>query len=159
MEVYLQSSTFNKTPVIVAVILDITKRTQAEERLRETLTQLSKINKYETVIGIVTRTVHNSVNLKTVMENAVQALYQNMDAAKFVAIYLVEGTEAVLHAHRGLPDWFVERTKRIQFPTGATWRTIIKGKTEYVPDTESGQQLGRFRRSAESDHKRAQAEH
>lgn len=142
VEVHLQSSTFNKTPVIVAVILDITKRTQAEERLRETLTQLSKINKYETVIGIVTRTVHNSVTLKTVMENAVQALYQNMDAAKFVAIYLVEGAEAVLHAQRGLPDWFVEKTKRIQFPTSVTWRTIIKGKTEYVPDTESGQQTG-----------------
>ncbi|HVY55096.1 MAG TPA: GAF domain-containing protein, partial [Thermodesulfobacteriota bacterium] len=142
VEVHLQSSTYNKAPIIVAVILDITKRAQAEERLKETLTQLAKINKYETVIGIVTRTVHNSVNLKTVMENAVQAVFQNMDAAKNVAIFLVEGTEAVLHAHRGLPEWFVERTKRIQFPMGATWRAIINGKTEYVPDTDMGPHLG-----------------
>jgi len=142
VEVHLQSSTFDNAPVIVAVILDITKRAQAEERLKETLTQLSKINKYETIIGIVTRTVHNSVNLKTVMENAVQAVSQNMDAAKNVAIFLVEGTEAVLHAHRGLPEWFVEKTKRIQFPIGATWRAIINGKTEYVPDTDTGPHLG-----------------
>ena len=142
VEVHLQCSTFNKTPVIVAVILDITKRAQAEQRLKETLSQLSKINKYETVIGIVTRTVHNSVNLRTVMENSVQALYQNMDAAKYVAIYLVEGAEAVLQAHRGLPKWFAERMKRIQFPTGYTWRTIIKGKTEYVPDAVSGHHVG-----------------
>jgi PAS domain S-box-containing protein len=33
VEVQLQSSTFNKTPIIVAVILDITKRNPAEERL------------------------------------------------------------------------------------------------------------------------------
>lgn len=141
VEVHLQSSTFDNTPVVVAVMVDITKRAQAEERLKETLTQLSKINKYETIIGIVTRTVHNSVNLKTVMENAVQAIYQNMDAAKNVAIFLVEGAEAVLHAHRGLPDWFAEKTKRVQFPIGATWRTIVQRKTAYVPDTDAGQQM------------------
>jgi PAS domain S-box-containing protein len=143
VEVHLQNSTFNKAPVLVALILDITKRTRTEERLKETLSQLSKINRYETVIGIVTRTVHNSVNLKTVLENSVQAIYQNMDVAKYVAIFLVEGSEAVLHAHRGLPEWFAERVGRIQYPMGATWRTIIQGKTEYVPDTEAGEHLGR----------------
>jgi len=143
VEVHLQISTFDKTPVIVAVILDITKRAQAEERLKETLTQLSKINKYETIIGIVTRTVHNSVNLKTVMENAVQAIFQNMEVAKYVTIFLVEGAEAVLHAHRGLPEWFVTRVERIQYPLGTTWRTIIQGKTGYVPDTEGSEHLGK----------------
>ncbi|MEW6146203.1 MAG: GAF domain-containing protein [Thermodesulfobacteriota bacterium] len=143
VEVHLQNSTFNKAPVLVALILDITKRTRTEERLKETLSQLSKINRYETVIGIVTRTVHNSVNLKTVLENSVQAIYQNMDVAKYVAIFLVEGTEAVLHAQRGLPEWFAGRVARIQYPAGTTWRTIIQGKTEYVPDTEAGEHLGR----------------
>jgi PAS domain S-box-containing protein len=142
VEVYLQNSTFNKAPVIAALMLDITKRTRAEERLKETLSQLSKINRYETVIGIVTRTVHNSVNLKTVMENAVQALHQNMDVAKNVSIHLVEGSEAVLQAHRGLPEWFVEKVQRIQYPRGTTWRTIIQGKTAYVPDTEGDENLG-----------------
>lgn len=143
VEVHLQNSAFNGAPVLAAVILDITERTQAEERLKETLGQLSKINRYETVIGIVTRTVHNSINLKTVMENAVQALRQNMDVAKNVSIHLVEGAEAVLHAHRGLPEWFASRVERIQFPRGATWRTIIQGKTAYVPDTEGDESLGR----------------
>lgn len=120
VEVHLQNSTFNEAPVLVAVILDITKRTRAEEGLKETLDKLSKINRYETVIGIVTRTVHNSINLKTVMENSVEALRRNMDVAKNVSIYLVEGAEAVLHAHRGLPEWFASKTERIQFPKGAT---------------------------------------
>src|SRR3990167_3596208 len=142
VEVHLQNSTFNEAPVLVAVILDITKRTQAEEGLKETLDQLSKINRYETVIGILTRTVHNSINLKTVMENAVEALRRNMEAAKHVSIFLVEGAEAVLHAHRGLPEWFVSRVERIQFPRGATWRAIIQGKTAYVPDTEGDESLG-----------------
>ncbi|HKQ32107.1 MAG TPA: GAF domain-containing protein, partial [Thermodesulfobacteriota bacterium] len=143
VEVHLQSSTFDEAPVIVAVILDITNRVRAEETLKETLTQLSKINKYETIIGIVTRTVHNSVNLKTVMENAVQAIFQNMEVAKYVSIFLVEGSEAVLHAHKGLPEWFVTRVERIQYPMGITWRTIIQGKTGYVPDTEGSEYLGR----------------
>ncbi len=142
VEVHIQNSAFNGAPVLAAVILDITERTQAEERLKETLGQLSKINRYETVIGIVTRTVHNSINLKTVMENAVQALRQNMDVAKNVSIHLVEGAEAVLQAHRGLPEWFASKVERIQFPKGATWRTIIQGKTAYVPDTEGDESLG-----------------
>lgn len=142
VEVHLQNSTFNMTPVFVGVILNISRRTQAEDRLKETLERLSKIHRYETVIGIVTRTVHNSVTLKTVMDNAVQALHQNMDLAKNVLIHLVEGSEAVLHAHRGLPEWFVARMRRIQFPRGATWRTIIQGKTAYVPDTDADQYMG-----------------
>jgi PAS domain S-box-containing protein len=142
VEVHLQNSTFNGAPVPAAVILDITERTQAEEGLKETLDKLSKVNRYETAIGIVTRTVHNSINLKTVMENSVEALRRNMEAAKNVSIYLVEGAEAVLHAHRGLPEWFVSRVERIQFPKGATWRTIIHGKTAYVPDTEGDESLG-----------------
>ncbi len=143
VEVHIQNYAFNGYQVLAAVILDITERTQAEEKLKETLGQLSKINRYETVIGIVTRTVHNSINLKTVMENAVQALCQNMDVAKNVSIHLVEGAEAVLYAQRGLPEWFASKVERIQFPKGATWRTIIQGKTAYVPDTEGDESLGR----------------
>ncbi len=142
VEVHLQSSTFNKTPAFVAVILDISKRIHAEDRLKETLGQLSKINRYESIIGIVTRTVHRSINFKTVMENAAHAVHKNMDLAKYVAIYLVEGSEAVLHAHRGLPEWFVEKASRIQFPRGTTWQTIIQGKTAYVPDTDEDKHMG-----------------
>ena len=129
--------------------IDISRRKFAEDRLRETTSQLIKMNKYETVIGIVTRTVHRSIDLQVVVNNAVTALNQNMDVAKNVCIYLVEGGEAVMYAHRGYPDWFVERLKVLKFPRGFTWRTIIKGKTIYVPDTRddkvtgpAGKQLG-----------------
>lgn len=142
VEVHLQSSTYNKEPVYVMVGLDISKRKFAEDRLRETTSQLIKMNKYETVIGIVTRTVYRSIDLQSVMDNAVNALNQNMDVAKNVCIYLVEGCEAVMYAHRGYPDWFIERVKVLQFPVGFTWRTIIKGKTIYVPDTKDDKVMG-----------------
>ncbi len=142
VEVHLQKSIYNQAPVYVAVCLDISKRQYAEDKLRETLTQLAKINRYETVIGIVTRTVHKSIDPRSVMENAVQALSQNMEAAKNVCIYLVEGGEAILYAYRGYPEWFIDRVRRLQFARGFTWRTIIEGKTTYVPDTDSDRVMG-----------------
>lgn len=142
VEVHLHPSTYNKTPVYVTINLDISKRRHAEDKLRETLAQLEKINRYEAVVGIVTRTVHKSMDLKSVMENAVQALGKNMEAAEKVSIFLVEGTEAVMYAHRGYPQWFVEKVRRLQFPSGFTWRAIIHGTTIYVPDTDADSVMG-----------------
>ncbi|HEX3033676.1 MAG TPA: sigma 54-interacting transcriptional regulator [Thermodesulfobacteriota bacterium] len=121
---------------------DVTERKLAEDALKDSLAQLSKKNRYETIISAVTRSVHKSINLQEVLENAVDAMSNNIDRAQNVAIFLVEGDEAVMKAYRGFPDWFVNRLKRIPYPKGVTWRTIIEGKHIYSGDAERDNVIG-----------------
>ena len=115
---------------------------QSEEALRENLVQLSKKNRYETIISTVTRSVHQSINLQDVLENAVESMSKNIDGVDNVCIYLVEGKEAVMKTYRGYPDWFIERVRRIRYPKGFTWKTIIKGKPMYCADVDQDTVIG-----------------
>ncbi len=132
----------------VVVFKDITERKWAEEALNETLAQLSKKNRYETIIGTVTRSVHQSINLQEVLENAVESMSKNIDKVQHAAIYLVESNEAVMKAHRGYLDWFVRRVGRIPYPKGLTWKTIIEGKTRYCADVDQDNSIGPAGREA-----------
>jgi PAS domain S-box-containing protein len=123
------------------IVEDITERKQMENALKENLAHLSKKNRYETIISTVTRSVHRSINLQEVLENAVDAMSENMGIDN-VFISLVEGQEAVLKAYRGYPQWFIERVRRIPYPKGVTWRVIIGGKPMYCPDAENDVFIG-----------------
>lgn len=115
---------------------------QTEETLWSNLAQLSKKSRYETIVSSVTQSVHKSINLQDVLENAVEAMSTNIDGVEHVAIHLVEGEEAVIKAYRGHPDWFVERVKRLPYPKGLTWTTIIEGKVRYCPDVDEDTVIG-----------------
>lgn len=128
------------TAISKAKMVEETRR-QAEI-LNESLSQLSKKNRYETIINSVTQEVHQSLNLQDVLENAVEAMSKNIDVVGHVGIHLVEGEEAVMKAHRGHPDWFVERVKRLPYPKGFTWKTIIDGKPRYCPDVDQDTLIG-----------------
>lgn len=141
-EVKLREWTFKGAPAYLATALIATDLSITEERLRNTLDDLAKLNRYETVMNIVTQAVHKTIDLHMVMENAVEALSRNMDAVDNICIYMREGWEAVMQAHRGYPDWFVERVKTIPFPKGFTWKTLIDGKMIYVADTEKDYVIG-----------------
>jgi PAS domain S-box-containing protein len=104
--------------------------------------ELSKKNRYETIISTVTRSVHQSINLQDVLENAVESMSRNIDGIDIIGILVVEGEEAVLKAHRGYPDWFLERVGRIPYPKGFTWKTITEGKPRYVADTDQDTVIG-----------------
>ncbi|MGB7292876.1 MAG: ATP-binding protein [Thermodesulfobacteriota bacterium] len=121
---------------------DITQRRQAEIALGENLTRLEKKTRFESIINSITKSVHQSIDLDNVLENAVEALRGNMDRVEYTGIYLVEGNNAVLKAYRGFPDWFVERTRRIPYPKGFTWKTILDGESRYCADTEKDEFLG-----------------
>ncbi len=142
VEVKLREWSRSGIPAYLAIALSATDRSITEERLKNTLDDLAKLNRYETVINIVTQAVHKTIDLHMVMENAVDALSRNMDAVNNICIYLREGGEAVMHAHRGYPDWFVGRVSRIPFPKGFTWKTFIDGRMIYVADTDKDNVMG-----------------
>ncbi|HSC34916.1 MAG TPA: PAS domain S-box protein, partial [Thermodesulfobacteriota bacterium] len=70
------------------------------------------------------------------------AMNKNIDGSDNVSIYFVEGTEAVMQAHRGYPQWFIDKVKRIPYPKGFTWKTIIDGNLIYSADIESDTVIG-----------------
>lgn len=142
VEVEMKLSRLACEPVFIVSAFDITGRTLTEERLEKTLEDLSRLNSYETVINLVTQAVHKSIDLDDVIDNAVEALSRNMETVKIVSIYLREGDEAVMKAHRGYPEWFIKRAGRIPYPKGFTWKTMIEGKMIYVPDTENDSVMG-----------------
>jgi transcriptional regulator with GAF, ATPase, and Fis domain len=113
------------------------ERKRAEDSLRENYMILAKKNRYETIIGNVTRLVHQSLKPEEVFENAVEALSNNIEMVNCAGIYLIEGEEAVLKAQRGYPANYLEFTSRIPRPKGFTWETIIKGQPNYCPDIDA----------------------
>jgi formate hydrogenlyase transcriptional activator len=129
----------------IVVFKDVT----TEGALRENLAQLSKKNRYESIISTVTRSIHQSINLQEVLENTVEAMKQNIDSVDSVSIFLVEGQEAVLKAYSGFhPDWLVERVRKIPYPKGAIWNTIIEGKPIYCADVDQDTVIGPAGREA-----------
>jgi two-component sensor histidine kinase/putative methionine-R-sulfoxide reductase with GAF domain len=123
---------------------------KSREALRENIAKLRRKNRFERVISSVTRSVHQSLEVTGVFENAVDAIYNEVREAEHVVIYMIESTEteettkpyAVMKAQRGHPDGFIERVRRIPHPMGATWKAIMDGKPRFVPDADADPHLG-----------------
>lgn len=122
---------------------------KSREALRVNIAKLRRKNRFERVISAVTRSVHRSLEVSEVFENAVQAIYNEVGEAKHVMIYMIEnadangnGPYAVIEAQRGHPDSFIERVKRIPYPVGATWKAIMDGKPRYIADADADPHLG-----------------
>ncbi|HZX15211.1 MAG TPA: CHASE3 domain-containing protein, partial [Thermodesulfobacteriota bacterium] len=120
--------------IIVALAIfiinsDITERKRSEEELRTLYT--------------ITEAVHKSSDLKEVFNIAIDKVMELTDI-DIVGIYLVgEATnEAVLEAHRGFPDKYVERAGRIPYPKGVTWKVINSGETYIVQDVSTDPYVG-----------------
>ena len=115
---------------------------ESEESLKYNVEILSRKNRYQEIINVVTKSVHQSIDLQTVLDNSIEAMRKNIDNLGIVSIYLVEGDEAVLKAHHGFTRDYLKRAGRIPYPKGATWKTIIEGKSIYVPDIKQDKTLG-----------------
>jgi PAS domain S-box-containing protein len=136
MDLAISEMRLDEKRIFIGVVRDITERKRVEKALRENLAR------YETIISTVTRSVHQSINLKDVLENAVEAMSENINGADNIAIYLVEGEEAVIKSYRGFTDWYIERARRISYPKGLTWKTIIEGKPRYCADVDRDEFIG-----------------
>ncbi|HWP92069.1 MAG TPA: GAF domain-containing protein [Thermodesulfobacteriota bacterium] len=140
-QIKLLTAIGNQLAIAIAKAKMFSEIKQSEEALRKSLSHLSKKKRYETIVSIVTRSIHQSLNLQDILENAVETMSQNIEGVRHYAIYLVEG-EAVLKAHRGYPDWFIDRVRRIPYPKGFTWKTILEGKPIYCPDVDEDTFIG-----------------
>ncbi len=115
---------------------------KSEEDIKQKLGELSRKKRYEEIIGTITRSVHSSIDIQEVLENAVDAMNKNLESADYVAIYFIEGNVAALKAYRGYPDLFVRLANRIPYPKGFTWKALKEEKLLYCQDAETDDVIG-----------------
>jgi diguanylate cyclase (GGDEF)-like protein/PAS domain S-box-containing protein len=126
----------------IIIARDAEASRQTQKTPDEWVKQLTRKNRYETIIALVTGSIHRSSELQEVLEIAVEAMCQYVDVVEHVSIFLVEGSEAVMRAHGGYPDWFVNRTERIPYPKDFAWRAIIERMPIYCADVDSDTVIG-----------------
>ena len=115
---------------------NITERKQADATLEAHLALLAKKHRYQSILSTVARSVHQSTDLQAVLENAVEAMQVSMERIDGIEVFMVEGEEAVLKAHTGLPGWLIEKIRRLPAPQGYTWKVIRDGKPRYCADVD-----------------------
>lgn len=121
---------------------DITVLKEAETELKKTVHKLKIKTKYEELINSISQVIQRSINVKDVLDNTAEAINSSIDVVDKVSIYLVEGREALIKAHNGAPNWYVEKVDCIPFGTGCTWNTITSGDLNYCSDTDSDNLVG-----------------
>lgn len=121
---------------------DITVLKEAENELKKTVETLKIKTKYEELINSISQVIHKSINVKDVLDNTAEAINNSIDVVDKVSIYLVEGREALIKAHSGAPNWYVEKVDCIPFGTGCTWNTITSGDLNYCSDTDNDNLVG-----------------
>lgn len=127
---------------IIGTDVDITEHELIERAHRDALYRLSRLNSHEKIIRTITESIHRSINLADILENAVESMCRNIENADQVAVFLIEGENAVLKAQRGFPDWFVEKVRILAPPDGFIWKTIREGKPLFCPDADCDTVIG-----------------
>ncbi|GJM15945.1 MAG: hypothetical protein DHS20C13_12720 [Thermodesulfobacteriota bacterium] len=121
---------------IVGTWLDITDRKNAEDSLKKSNKKLSKKNRYEEIINSVTRSVHKSIKLQQVLDNAVSSLSTNVECADAIEIYILEKQFAVLKAHSGIPNNYYRQVKILANSENHTWMVLNFGELLYIKDSD-----------------------
>ncbi len=142
LEEFVKERTVDLSQLNEQLQAEVDVRKKTEGALEKNFEQLSRKNRYQEIISVVTQSVHESIDLQTVLNNSIEAMVKNIDKMDNVSIYLVEGDEAVLKAHHGYTRDYLNRAGRIPYPKGGTWKTIIERKSRYVPDVSLDDFLG-----------------
>lgn len=116
-------------PFVLATVADITERVTGEEEL--------------TVLNKLMQAVHRFLDLEEVYDVALETVV-GTDIVDMAMIYLVdeEKKEAVLQAHRNLPDSYVQKAGRIPHPKGNTWRVIGSGAIINIENVQNDPNMG-----------------
>jgi PAS domain S-box-containing protein len=102
--------------------------------------ELRKKNKREKMLSSITRSVHQSIDLKHVLQNASESIKHSIENAGNVAIYMAHGIEAALSAYAGNNDMF-PKFYDVFVPemNRATWKILNEGKpviyNDITPDS------------------------
>ncbi len=129
LNVSLVKGAQDKSPFIVATVDNITERKTAEQEL--------------IALNILMDAVHKSLDLEEVYNVALDTIMklENIDMAM---IYLVEEEkkEAILQAHRNLPETYLQRASSIPYPKGTTWKVINSGSMINIEDAQKDPDIG-----------------
>ncbi len=120
----------------VCIFKDITRTRKSEKTLQETLLKLSRKNRNEEIINNILKDIHKTIDIKEVLRNASNSLFDNLDSINGVEIYLAEQDNAVLSGYAGLPTWYLEQFEIIKYPNGIVWNIISSGTAKYCEDLE-----------------------
>lgn len=105
--------------------------------------KLLKQNTYKEIINVLSESIHRSLDLQDVMDNAVEVIEKNIPFIKNVLFYLVEDKYAVLKAcTKNTYRNYIDIAGKIPFPRGATWKTINELQPRYVPDVSQDHIIG-----------------
>ncbi len=104
---------------------------------------LNRQNRNLEILNTVTQAVYQFVSLEDIYNAALDSItkLENVDMAM---IYLVDEKEqqAVLQAHRNVPEEYIRRAERIPYPKGITWKVINSGKIINVEDAQKDPDIG-----------------
>ncbi len=120
---------------------------KSEELLWQKISQLSKKSKYESIIRSITDTVHESLDLQEILDNAVDSIKEKIDPVEHIASHIVEDGAAVLKACSGIENSQRERLRSVPYSDGPIWKSMLDSKTIYSPDVkddEGGSSLSEF---------------
>jgi signal transduction histidine kinase len=95
------------------------------------------------IISNLIQVVHESSNLREVYRVALESVIE-LENVDIVMIYLVdeEKHEAVLQAHRNVPEDYVRRAGNIPYPKGLTWKAINSGTIINIEDAQKDPDTG-----------------
>lgn len=104
-----------------------------------------RATEYElTALNNVMETVHKFLDLQEVYDVALDTIIQ-MENIDMAIVYLVDqhNENAILQAHRKLPDAYLERASTIPRPIGITWKVINSGEILNIENAQDDPDIGK----------------
>lgn len=116
-------------PLVLATVADITERVMGEQEL--------------IVLNKLMEAVHRFLDLEEVYKVALDTVIA-MDIVDKAMIYLVndDTNEAVLQAHRNVPESYIKNAGRIPYPKGNTWRVVETAAILNIENAQKDPRMG-----------------